>query len=165
MKSSLQPVGFKYRQGGAALFTSLMILIILTVLALAASKVTSLQERMAGVYLADNRAFLAAEDRLRDTERSIVNDDPIKCDARPLVDGPPANWVTGTSTVAGSTYENLNNATSPSSAGIEIRGSRRVGQSRIPGSVNCLVFRVSSRDYDNSTSKSSVAFVQSTYTP
>ena len=53
------------RQHGAALLAALLILIMLSLLAISASQVTSLQEKMVQAYWSDVRAFEAAEERLR----------------------------------------------------------------------------------------------------
>lgn len=60
------------RQRGGALFVALSLLIVVSLLGLAAARVTALQERMAGVYLADLSAFQIAEQRIRNKEREIV---------------------------------------------------------------------------------------------
>lgn len=151
------------RQRGAALFVALMILILMTLLALSAAQVTALQERMAGIYRADNQAFQAAEQRLRREERGIIIN-PLSCDLPPQ-DGVKPAWVNGTAPATISQVENLNNAASPLSAGIDTRGSLRGGQTRGPGSPSCLYLRVSSFAFDSDTSKTSRAINQSTYTP
>src|SRR5690606_28942256 len=140
----------------------LMILILLTLLALSASQVTSLQERMAGVYRADNMAFQAAEQRLRETEQRVLQD-PFACDLAPA-GALPATWVDGTQTEPADRLENLNNPSSPDAGGIALAGSLRNGP-RTPGSPSCLVFRISSFDVDSAAEPTSRAVVQSTYTP
>ena len=56
---------------GAALFVSLMLLLILTVLGLSSSNVSIMQERMAGNVLDNNLAFQDAEETLREIESRL----------------------------------------------------------------------------------------------
>ena len=60
------------RQRGAALFISLMFLIILTLIGLSAANVGILQERMAGNVRETNVAFQNAEATLREIEQRLV---------------------------------------------------------------------------------------------
>lgn len=152
------------QQQGAALFVALMILILLTMLALSASQVTGLQERMASVYRADTMAFEAAESQLRGLESQIVSSNPLLCDSlpKPRLE---EDWVEGVLSAGALSLENLNNATSQYSRGINYRGSSAVGQQRSPGSLNCLIFRMSSYNVDDPANPTSRALVQSTYTP
>jgi type IV pilus assembly protein PilX len=60
------------RQQGAALFVSLMFLIILTLVGLSAANVGILQERMAGNMRETNVAFQNAEATLREIEQRLV---------------------------------------------------------------------------------------------
>lgn len=59
------------RQHGAALITSLIILLVLTVLGVSAMSSSSLQELMAGNMRDQNLSFQAAEAALRDGERTV----------------------------------------------------------------------------------------------
>jgi len=59
------------RNCGAALFISLMFLIILTLIGLSAANVGVMQERMAGNVRESNLAFQAAEATLREIEREL----------------------------------------------------------------------------------------------
>lgn len=63
--------GSPRRQRGAALFISLMFLIILTVIGLSAANVGVLQERMASNVRESNEAFQVAEATLRSIEREL----------------------------------------------------------------------------------------------
>lgn len=66
------------RQGGAALYVALMILILLALLGIAGMQVAGLQERMAANYLGVNQAFQTAEADLRLREcyiEGVVNRD------------------------------------------------------------------------------------------
>jgi type IV pilus assembly protein PilX len=59
------------KQRGAALFVAMMILILLSLLAVSASQVTALQEKMVQAYWADVRAFDGGEERLRRVEKDL----------------------------------------------------------------------------------------------
>ena len=61
-----------FRQRGAALFISLMFLIILTLLGISAANVGIMQERMAGNVRETNEAFQLAEATLREIEQRLV---------------------------------------------------------------------------------------------
>ncbi|GIX34327.1 MAG: hypothetical protein KatS3mg126_0106 [Lysobacteraceae bacterium] len=89
------------RQRGAALFIALAILIIVSLLGIAASRVTVLQERMADAYLADLGSFLFSEDRLRFAEREASAAVAESCESS-LLPTAPANsaaeigqWLAG----------------------------------------------------------------------
>jgi type IV pilus assembly protein PilX len=153
------------RQRGAALFVAMMILILMTLLALSASQVTALQERMAGIYRADNLAFESAERLLRRLERRALQD-ALACDNAPVA-GVASGWLDGSTAVSESTVENLNNAKSPYARGIDLRGSARSGVASGPGSPNCMVFRLSTYAFDTpvAANRTSRAVTQSTYTP
>ncbi|HKL51918.1 MAG TPA: PilX N-terminal domain-containing pilus assembly protein [Wenzhouxiangellaceae bacterium] len=60
-----------YRQHGAALFISLMFLIILTLIGISAANVGIMQERMAGNVRETNIAFQSAEATLREVEAEV----------------------------------------------------------------------------------------------
>jgi type IV pilus assembly protein PilX len=60
-----------YRQRGAALITSLIILLVLTVLGVSAMSTSSLEELMAGNLRDQDLSFQAAEAALKDAERYI----------------------------------------------------------------------------------------------
>jgi type IV pilus assembly protein PilX len=169
MSHSTKPSPSKQRQRGATLFIALTILVLLTLLALSAAQVTGLQERMSGIYRADNAAFQAAEDVLRDSERSIL-DNPIICDTLPEEYLPDA-WFDGSVDLADSSkpyvrIENLNNSGSESVArGIRLQGSAKYGADNVPGGEKCLVFRVSSLQGDSDTEATSRSVVQSIFIP
>ncbi|HSX59412.1 MAG TPA: PilX N-terminal domain-containing pilus assembly protein [Tahibacter sp.] len=65
-----------HRQRGAALFVSLMLLILVTLLALTASRMTVLQERMSGNYKNQQDAFQSAERQLTRGEAVVL--DPLR---------------------------------------------------------------------------------------
>jgi len=151
-------------QRGATLFTALMILILLTLLALSVAQVTGLQERMAGLYRADQQAFQDAEDQLVATENSIL-EDPVQCDQRYRI-AFPAEWSDGSIT-EGVQIENLNQAGGGSSGPRvnPLAGSAQAGLDNTPGGPNCLVFRLSSRQGDRGADSTALALVQSIYVP
>jgi type IV pilus assembly protein PilX len=82
------------QQRGMALIVSLVILLSMTLLGLAAIQNTSLEERMAGNIRAENIAFQAAEAALRAGEQVVNN-----FQARPDTGSPPTTnqvWTRGT---------------------------------------------------------------------
>ncbi len=62
---------FQTRQQGVALFISLVMLLILTILGVSAVQTTALQERMSRNSIDNNLAFQAAESAVRDAEDFI----------------------------------------------------------------------------------------------
>lgn len=158
------PAAGPARQRGGVLFVALSLLLVVTILGLAAARVTALQERMAGVYLADNRAFMAAENLLRDEERMILSRDPdVVCSAPPVVDPIPATWEDGTATAADTVVENLSNALSAAARSSGVAGSRQIS-SREAGGTGCLIFRIGTIDFSDAA-RTSRAVVQSTFIP
>lgn len=163
-RRGLLPAPARRAQRGGVLFIALALLIVVSVLGLAAARVTALQERMAGVYLADNRAFMAAEDRLRDEERTILVGDPDEVCSTPPTDDPiPADWEDGTAAAAGTVIENLSNALSEAARSSGVAGSRQRG-SREAGGTGCLLFRIGTLDFSDA-GRTSRAVIQSTYIP
>jgi type IV pilus assembly protein PilX len=73
------------RQKGAALVISLLMLLVMTVLGIAAMQVTRMEERMAGNSRDVNLAFQGAEAGLRDSEERIrlMSARPLDCAAAP----------------------------------------------------------------------------------
>jgi Tfp pilus assembly protein PilX len=65
--------GYYKQQSGVAMIIGLIILLLLTIIMIAAMRVTSLEERMAGNLRNHNIAFQAAESALREAEASIVD--------------------------------------------------------------------------------------------
>jgi type IV pilus assembly protein PilX len=61
-------------QQGAVLFISLILLVVLSLIGIASMQVTTLQERMAGNYFTQNRAFEYAEWMARTQENTIETD-------------------------------------------------------------------------------------------
>ena len=68
----------KHNQSGIALFMSLIMLLIITVLGLSSVQTTSLQERMARNARDSNLAFLAAESALKDAAKLIESLDSLE---------------------------------------------------------------------------------------
>ncbi len=64
-------ISLRHQQSGVALFMSLIMLLIITVLGLSSVQTTTLQERMARNARDSNLAFLAAESALKDAEALI----------------------------------------------------------------------------------------------
>lgn len=152
------------QQRGAALFISLMILIILTLLGLSAAQVTTLQERMSAVYRSDQMAFERAESALSDIERDVSIEGAAKnvlCEN--LYDGARQvqQWKAGTNLATTSKVENLGRG-----AGFITRmGSLEAGIARELGSDNCLFLQISAHSYDDPAAKNAHAIVQSIFTP
>lgn len=148
-------------QRGAALFIAMMMLIVLSLLAVSASQVTSLQERMASAYRADEIAFERGEDRLRQTERALlVAPDPCYQEIRPA---PESELRAATEPMAMS--ENMSRGVI--GRALETRGSLGAGEQYDVGSSNCIYFRVSAADFDSmdADDRSATAIVQSIFVP
>lgn len=145
-----RPLGFRSlfasapsAQNGSALFTAMMLLIILSLLALSAATVTAMQERMSGSYRAEHRAFEHTEARLRSTERSIATEiDPCHA-ANP---DPGAAWADATPPEAAQSYRNMTRGDRARAFGW--RGSSRAGQPAVVGDIRCAYFEVSAVDFD-----------------
>lgn len=151
---------FPPRQHGAALFISLMVLILLTLLALSASQVTGLQEQMASIYRADNNAFQSAERGLRDQERQLLVTD-VDCERVPVRET-NGNLVDEGEGRMNMRVENLTRPGFDWGRGIAF-GSSQQRTANTLGSVGCLVFRISSFDVDNPAEPTSGSVVQSIY--
>lgn len=150
----------KRGQGGGALFIALMLLIVISILGLAAARVTALQERMAGAYVADSRAFERGEDRLRDEERLFLTRDPDQLcyGDDPDEDPVPGEWVDGTEEDPATVTLNLNDERS---SGV---GGTAQTQPREPGGPGCQFFMVSVLEFSDE-SRSSRAVIQSAFIP
>ncbi|UXI66320.1 pilus assembly PilX family protein [Tahibacter amnicola] len=72
----LAPIAPVRRQSGAVLFVSLMILILMMLLTLAAARMTAIQERLAGSFKNHHDAFESAELQLVSGEGVVV--DPLR---------------------------------------------------------------------------------------
>jgi len=71
MNTGLTMIAAKKNQSGIVLIIGLIMLLLLTIIAITAMRVTSLEERMAGNLQNQNIAFQAAESALRDAEGYI----------------------------------------------------------------------------------------------
>lgn len=147
-------------QRGSVLFTAMMLLIILSLLALSAATVTGLQERMAGTYRAEHLAFEHAEARLRATERSILAEiDPCHA-ANP---DPSAEWLEAAPASGTQNYRNMTRG--PTSRAFGWRGSNQAGKPALVGDIQCAYFEVSAVDFDMPADATSSAVVTSVYVP
>lgn len=150
----------QHAQRGSALFTAMMLLIILSLLALSAATVTGLQERMAGTYRAEHLAFEHAEARLRATERSILAEiDPCHA-ANP---DPSAQWLQAAPAAGAQNYRNMTRG--PTSRAFGWRGSNQAGRAALVGDIQCAYFEVSAMDFDMPKNATSGAVVTSVYVP
>lgn len=150
-------------QRGAALFVAMMILILLSLLAVSASQVTTLQEKMVQAYWADIRAFEAAEERLRIQERELRAQAQVEeCPTVPE-DAPPA-WVSSTNLPGASGEHVTNLSRGELSRGSGVGGSLQVGAQ---DAAQCAYFLMSSSDNDarNAAQARSWAVVQSVFVP
>jgi len=85
----------RQRQNGAALVVALIMLLVMTVLGLAAMQMTRMQERMAGNSRDLNLAFQGAEAGLRDSEARIaaLTARPLACATAPCVVWTRGTWL------------------------------------------------------------------------
>lgn len=161
-RSGLRPAGL-LRQRGAALFVSMMILIMLSLLAISASQVTALQERMVQAYWADVRAFEGAEERLRASERELRAEAfTTEC---PLVDDTPQpGWVNPVNSPTLASAHSLNLSRGEQSRGSGVGGSLTIGAL---DAAQCAYFLLSASENDarNVDDARSWAVVQSVYVP
>lgn len=154
-------VARRARQHGAVLFTAMMLLIVLSMLALSAAMVTGLQERMAGTYRAEHLAFQHTEARLRATERSLATvNDPCHAD----VPDPSAVWAESPPPASQASYRNM--AIGPASRAFAWRGSSRAGQPAVVGDIRCAYFEISAVASDTGDADATAhAVVRSVYVP
>lgn len=91
------PIGGRQSKG-AVLFVALILLIVLTLLAITASQVSVLQERMAGNFRALQRAFERVEARMVESRNRISNPltayDQVDPTTLPLGAGNASPWAT-----------------------------------------------------------------------
>ena len=76
MDTSKKPIGSRRSQRGMVLYIALLLLLILTLIGLAAARSTTSDERMAGAQRDRDLAFQAAEAALRDGESMLMNATP-----------------------------------------------------------------------------------------
>lgn len=148
-------IGRSSRQSGGVLFVALSILIVVTLLGLSAARVTGLQERLAGVYRADNQAFFNADGLLRDGEKQVLTGDSESCIYIDVGDPIPPEWLDGSVTTNASIIENISS------------GSAQGGVSLELGGPNCNFFRVSVLAWDaqGAGQATSRAVLQAIYVP
>lgn len=147
-------------QGGGALFTALLLLIVLSLLGISAAAVTGLQERMAATYRADHLAFERAEARLRATEQRLLAEiDPCHAENP----NPTKTWISAPPETGTESYRNL--AAGPTSRAFGWRGSNKAGQAAVVGDIRCAYFEVSAIDFDSDTGATSNAIVGSVFVP
>jgi type IV pilus assembly protein PilX len=152
------------RQQGAALFVSMMFLILLTLLALSAAQVTGLQEKMVQAYWSDIRAFEGAEERLRIAERTLRADAvTTEC---PTVDSgsvQPA-WVSSVERPTAAAVHTLNLSKGEASRGGGVGGSLEIAAQ---DASQCAYFLLSASESDArvDADASSWAVVQATFVP
>jgi len=150
------------QQRGATLFTAMVILILLTLLALSVAQVTGLQERMAGLYRTDQQAFQTAEQVRSQLELSLLGQ-PEACDDGYKITL-PADWLDD-SADSGERLENLSFPDGSRAKIAALVGSAKAGGDRTPGTLNCLVFRLSALRGDVPTDPTSKSLVQSYFVP
>jgi type IV pilus assembly protein PilX len=89
IKPSRRSMSAPRRQQGVALYVALIMLLLLTLLGLAALQVTAMQERMTGNYRTFNLAFNRAEQTLRqaefDIQQTIATVGPFGVDTDPSI--------------------------------------------------------------------------------
>lgn len=133
-----------FHQRGAALFISLMVLLMMTILALAAANSSIMQERMAGNLRESNDAFQAAEATLREIEDRLIDiaqggsggiDSPPRWGAMSLDD----NDCTLSSPNGWSDWDNAPWRTAPTTGGryLVIDLDKYVDAAGLPRSVSC----------------------------
>lgn len=86
------------RQRGAVLFVALALLLVLTLLGVSGVRVATLQERMAGGWLATNQAFQQAEAEMRGRELALDVSALAAADAETCEPLNFENWVVETRT-------------------------------------------------------------------
>ena len=158
------------RQRGAVLFTSLMILILLTLLGVAAMQVTTMQERMSGNYRTDNLSFqnterrsLQVESRVRELSLQGLTD---------LIGLLPPPAGIGTIAVEFVTCDPLDTTAwqgtrNPSEQHVQnMGGACGFTSLRTDLGVDDFVpFRVSALEFDDATAQTAQSIIQTVYIP
>jgi hypothetical protein len=156
--------GHSRRQRGAALFVAMMILIILSLMAVSASQVTVLQERMVQAYWSDFQAFESTEDRLREWERQVKAQ--VEATECPVIERPPIPaWMRDGSPVAADQFMANVQLDEYYNGRSGIGGENAMGTAAT--AIDCLFFIVAAADNDvrNDADASSWAVVQSVFVP
>ena len=157
------------RQDGIALYVALIMLLLLTLLGLAALQVTAMQERMSGNFRTLNLAFNRAEDTLRNSEfeiqRLIAEGGPFAVPTDPAIQCAQGN-ITGLQTLR--TWANARVPSDPAAA----RVANITGCSGIPSSIRDdnspdlppQTFLIVAANSDRPNDPSSVVVLEATYT-
>lgn len=152
------------RQRGAALFVGLMLLIVMTLIGLAAMQSTLLQERMAGNFRLVNLAFQSAEDTARNAEGAIQADANANLAYAPdVIDCAAIDYGTWIPPQSGATAPTANSRTQKVDQCIATWTGGEFGQPR-----NVKVddmYRVSSFAPDAAGSTAAASVVETTYIP
>ncbi len=148
-------------QGGAVLFVSLMLLVIFTLLGLAAMQVTVLQERMSGNFRTINLAFQNAEGQVRASEtvfaRAYANGTSLPADNESCVPFDVDAWARPTTLpAAGTVYTRRIDRCFPYS-------SRRAGQKENESTGN--MYQINGLDFDRAANESSLVVVETVFIP
>lgn len=144
-------------QEGAALFVALMLLIILSLLAVSAAQVTSLQERMAAAYWADTRLFEGVEARLNRLEAEVTASPVEFCGTDPEIEDPAGVIAAAALDPTQANYS----AVESLSRVAETTGSLTAG--RALGGVQCVRFRVTVAALDVPGDPTSRSVLQTNY--
>jgi type IV pilus assembly protein PilX len=144
---------------GAALFVALMLLIILSLLAVSAAQVTSLQERMVAAYWADAQLFEGVEGRLNRLEAEVAANPDAVCANLPAGRDPPGELLGTGFDPAQATFSSVENIGFARGAGAN--RSIRAGQAQ--SGPLCLRFRVTVAALDSPAAATSRSIAQSTY--
>lgn len=157
------------RQQGVALYVALIMLLLLTLLGLAALQVTAMQERMTGNFRTFNLAFNRAEDALRQAEfeiqQTIAQVGPFGVDTDPAI-----QCINGDINGLGD-LRTWANAREPRDSA-EVRVANITGCSGIPSSIRDdnsadiepQTFLIFAANSDRVTNPSSVVVLEATYT-
>lgn len=169
MKPVFRHPRLPHRQDGIALYVALIMLLLLTLLGLAALQVTSMQERMSGNFRTFNLAFNRAEDTLRESEfeiqQRIAEAGPFAVETDPAIQCINGNiagldvlrtWADGREASAGSAAR-VANITGCSGIPSSIRDDNSADQPP----QTFLIFAANS---DRDTDPSSVVVLEATYT-
>ena len=81
------------RQQGAVLFVSLLLMLVMTLLTVAAMQTTTLEESMAANLKDRNLAFQAAESALRDAEQALQGNIQPQVQTNPALDPDTPFWI------------------------------------------------------------------------
>lgn len=153
--------GLSLRQGGAALYVALIMLVLLALIGIIGMQVTGMQERMAANYLRVNIAFQNAEASARSLERTVSTAlfgetatfaaDQEVCE--PAFD--PLKWADGIS-ASDSTYVRRIDRCFPAS-------SRRIGERRNEETGN--IYEINAVAGDTNTNPAATAVISTVYIP